>query len=95
MFLKKKKKVFVLVKKDQAEQGMCLCSRCFSLLALGKIKLERKKGRLVSNHSGSLGMSALLLPPASPVPRTEVFVRVSKGWRRFLSKTNLEGQGGR
>lgn len=35
-----------------------------------------EKGRLVSNHTGSLGVSALLLQPASPVLKRTAFVTV-------------------
>lgn len=35
-----------------------------------------EKGRLVSNHTGSRGASALLLQPASPVLKRTVFVTV-------------------
>lgn len=51
-----------------------------------------EKGRLVSNHMGSLDTPALLLQPASPVLEMTAFVIVRTIVRIFLSKTNLEGQ---
>lgn len=70
---------------------MRLCFHCFPWLALGKIKLEWKKERLVSNHMGSLDTPALLHDNCYSVLKM-TFVVVRTIVRIFLSKTNLEGQ---